>query len=93
MSNEEYAKRFEQQRFAQNVAQVRAHITALHSAGVSASNAIFAGYQFACELLRMQNNRSPLSRMNLAAAILPRAAMEAGVHPEQQRAAQKAERR
>lgn len=69
-----------------NMAMTQALIVQLCNAGIAINAAVHEGYTYLCELLRDQGNRNTASRMALAATMLSKVAVQAGVHPDQQRA-------
>lgn len=66
-----------------NMAMTQALIVQLCNAGVAISSAIHEGYTYLCELLLSQGHRNTASCMALAATMLPKVAMQVGVHPNQ----------
>jgi hypothetical protein len=57
----------------------------LHRNGVSIEDALYEAYKFCNAALHV--DRETVTRMDVSAAIIGRAALSVGIHPDQQRAA------
>lgn len=84
MSDEEYIERFDQQALANNIVLTQNFVGQLRTSGIEIAAAIYEGYRYACELLRIQGTRNTASRMALAATIIGTATYNAGLQPHQQ---------
>ena len=91
MSDEEYFDQAHRDAVGAAISLTQAFVTKLIAVGMDTAMAIYEGYRYACEMLRMQGHRDPASRMAMAATILDAATASAGIQPRQQEMARQAE--